>query len=39
MTFRDQGGLISPMDESISPPHHTEWKDELDDTMASYMKN
>ena len=39
MTFRDQGGLISPMDESISPPHHTEWKDELDDTMASYLKN
>jgi len=39
MTFRDQGGFISPMDESISPPHHTEWKDELDDTMASYMRN
>lgn len=39
MTFRDQGGLISPMDESTSPAHHTEWKDELDDSMASYMKN
>lgn len=39
MTFRDQGGFISPMDESISPAHHTEWKDELDDTMESYMKN
>jgi trimethylamine monooxygenase len=38
MTFRNQGGFISPMDKSSSPAHHTEWKDELDDSMASYMK-
>ena len=38
MTFRDHGGFISPMDKSISPPHHRKWFEELDDSKETYLK-
>ena len=38
MTFRDQGGFISPMDKSISPTHHKLWSEELDDSKETYLK-
>lgn len=38
MTFRDHGGFISPMDKSVSPPHHKTWTEELDDSMEAYLK-
>ena len=38
MTFRDHGGFISPMDKSISPPHHKKWFEELDDSKETYLK-
>ena len=38
MTFRDQGGFISPMDGSVSPVHNRSWKEEFDDTMDVYLK-
>ena len=38
MTFRDQGGFISPMDRSVSPAYNKPWKEELDDRMEVYLK-
>ena len=38
MTFRDHGGFISPMDESVSPPHRKKWSEELDDSKETYLK-
>ena len=38
MTFRDHGGFISPMDKSVSPPHHKSWSEELDDSKETYLK-
>ena len=38
MTFRDQGGYISPMDKSVSPAHNKSWKEEFDDRMEVYLK-
>ena len=36
MTFRDNG-YVSPMTGTQAPPHHTVWKDALDDSMESYL--
>lgn len=38
MTFRDHGGLVSPMDKSVSPVHHKSWEKELDDTLEGYIR-
>ena len=38
MGFRDNG-YKSLMTSSIAPKHHTPWKDALDDTMQSYLRN
>ena len=38
MTFRDQGGFVSPMDNSVSTSHHKTWRDELDDSMETYLR-
>ena len=38
MTFRDQGGFVSPMDKTISPSHGKAWSREFDDSKASYLK-
>ncbi len=37
MTFRDNG-YVSPMTGTKAPPHHTPWKDALDDSLESYLK-
>ena len=36
MTFRDNG-YTSPMTGTTAPPHHTVWKDALDDSLESYL--
>ncbi len=36
MTFRDNG-YVSPMTGTKAPPHHTPWKDALDDSLESYL--
>ena len=36
MTFRDHG-YVSPMTGTKAPPHHTVWKDALDDSLESYL--
>ena len=38
MTFRDKGGFVSPMDQSISPAYKKAWKEELDDSLEAYME-
>jgi len=38
MTFRDHADYVSPMTGAKSPAHHTPWVEELDDSMASYLK-
>lgn len=38
MTFRDHC-YRSVMTGSMAPTHHTPWKDELEDSMASYLRN
>ena len=37
MTFRDHG-YASPMTGTQAPPHHTVWKDALDDSLEDYLK-
>jgi len=37
MTFRDHG-YVSPMTGTKAPPHHTPWKDALDDSLESYLQ-
>ena len=37
MTFRDHG-YTSPMTGTKAPPHHTPWKDALDDSLESYLQ-
>ena len=37
MTFRDNG-YKSPMSGTVAPPHHTPWKDALDDSLESYLQ-
>ncbi len=37
MTFRDNG-YTSPMTGTKAPPHHTPWKDALDDSLESYLR-
>ena len=37
MTFRDHG-YVSPMTGTMAPPHHTPWKDALDDSLEDYLK-
>ena len=37
MTFRDNG-YKSPMTGTEAPPHHTVWKDCLDDSLEDYLK-
>ena len=37
MTFRDHG-YTSPMTGNKAPPHHTPWKDALDDSLESYLQ-
>ncbi len=36
MTFRNNG-YKSPMTGTVAPPHHTPWKDALDDSLESYL--
>jgi trimethylamine monooxygenase len=36
MTFRNYS-YTSPMTGTKAPPHHTPWKDALDDSMESYL--
>ena len=36
MTFRDHG-YSSPMTGTMAPPHHTPWKDALDDSLEDYL--
>ena len=38
MTFRDNA-YKSPMTGTMAPTHHTPWKDAMDDTIESYLKN
>jgi trimethylamine monooxygenase len=38
MGYRNKG-YRSLMTGSMSPKHHTPWKDELDDSMETYLKN
>ena len=38
MTFRDNG-YESVMTGTMAPKHHTPWKDAMDDSLESYMKN
>lgn len=38
MTFRDNC-YRSPMTGTMAPVHHTPWKDAMDDTLESYLKN
>ena len=37
MTFRDNG-YKSALTGTMAPPHHTPWKDALDDSLDSYMQ-
>ena len=37
--FRDKHGFKSVVTGCISPPHHTKWIDELDDSMDSFLKS
>ncbi len=37
MTFRNNG-YVSPMTGTEAPPHHTPWKDALDDSLEDYLK-
>ena len=37
MTFRNHG-YTSPMTGTKAPPHHTPWKDALDDSLESYLQ-
>ena len=37
MDFRNHG-YVSPMTGTEAPPHHTPWKDALDDSLESYLK-
>jgi trimethylamine monooxygenase len=37
MTFRDHSHK-SVMTGTMAPPHHTPWKDALDDSIESYLK-
>lgn len=37
MTFRDNG-YTSPLSGTKAPPHHTPWKDALDDSLQAYLK-
>ncbi|MEM7211646.1 MAG: NAD(P)/FAD-dependent oxidoreductase [Pseudomonadota bacterium] len=37
MTFRNNG-YVSPMTGTKAPPHHTPWKDALDDSLESYLQ-
>ena len=36
MTFRDNG-YVSPLTGTKAPPHHTPWKDALNDSLESYL--
>jgi trimethylamine monooxygenase len=38
MTFRNNA-YVSPITGTLAPPHHTPWKDALDDSMESYLRN
>ena len=38
MGFRNNS-YASLMTGTMSPKHHTPWKDELDDSMEAYLKN
>ncbi|TGV53851.1 NAD(P)/FAD-dependent oxidoreductase, partial [Mesorhizobium sp. M2D.F.Ca.ET.160.01.1.1] len=38
MAFRDNS-YRSVMTGTMAPKHHTPWKDALDDTMQSYLRN
>ena len=38
MTFRDQGGFVSPMDKTISTSHRKTWSEEFDDSKEAYLK-
>ena len=37
MTFRNHG-YTSPMTGTKAPPHHTPWKDAMDDRLESYLR-
>ncbi len=37
MTFRDNGGYVSPIDKSISPAYKKSWKEELNDGLENYL--
>ncbi len=37
MTFRNYGHR-SPLTGTMAPPHHTPWKDALDDSLESYLE-
>ena len=37
MTFRNNGH-VSPLTGTKAPPHHTPWKDALDDSLESYLE-
>ena len=37
MEFRNHG-YVSPLTGTMAPPHHTPWKDALDDSLESYLK-
>lgn len=37
MAFRDHG-YVSPMTGTLAPPHHTPWKDAMDDSLESYLQ-
>ena len=37
MTFRDHG-YVSPMTGTKAPPHHTEWKEAMDDSLEDYLQ-
>ena len=37
MEFRNHG-YVSPMTGTKAPPHHTPWKDALDDSLESYLQ-
>ena len=39
MTFRDYGGFISPMDGTVSPSRRKAWKDELEDSLETYLES
>ena len=39
MKFRDNGGYISPITGDMARVHHTQWKDELDDSLEGYLRD